>query len=287
MMGRSPGGTMRRLTLGVCVLLLVCLTISPLIAQNRDRSGGGGAGDRARVGATSSPAVSTYSATPSYSGGTANPSVNTGYRPLSPAGYSGGTYTISPNLQGTSFGSYNLYNNWNDYYFYLNRYYSLNPTYFTRFYNNREPLVTPAMLRLTLRQPLFLSTEMLRMIDQLEMLYRDSLAGKAMDKESLIDKAQSIRKLAKVIRENRTLSLVDLRSERNVVNEDDFGALSLESIAKIRELALNLNHQLSNMISASSSSTISVESYKEASFESISKGIEKACKAIENSSKRL
>jgi len=163
----------------------------------------------------------------------------------------------------------------------------MNPTYFMRFYSNREPLVTPAMLRLTLRQPLFLSTEMLRMIDQLEMLCRDSLAGKAVDKEALIEKAQSIRKLAKVIRGNRTLSVIDLRSERDVVDADAFGALSLESIAKLRELALNLNHQLSNMISTSSSSTISLESYKEASFESISKGIEKACKAIENSSRRL
>lgn len=282
---------MRRLTLGVCVLLLVCLTIAPLAAQTRG-SGGGDAGRGVPVGATSTSAIPTFGSTPvapSYSGSTSSyvtPSFGDRAFP-SFSGYPGNTNSSNTSLQGTSFGTYNLYYSWNDYYQYLNRYYSLNPMYFTRFYNNREPLVTPAMLRLTLRQPLFLSTEMLRTIDQLEMLYRDSLAGKAVDKEALIEKAQSIRKLAKVIRGNRTLSLVDLRSERNVVDADDFGALSLESIAKLRELALDLNHQLSSMFSTSSSSTISVESYKAASFESISKGIEKACKAIENSSRRL
>jgi hypothetical protein len=197
------------------------------------------------------------------------------------------TYANSPNLRGTSFGSYTLYTSWNNYYSYLNQNYSLNPTYFTRFYHNREPLVTPAMLRLTLRQPLFISTEIVRMIDQLEMLYRLSNEGNKVDKETLINKAQSIRKLAKTIRSNRTLSLIDLRSETRVINENEFSAVSLESIAKLRELALSLNHQLSNMISNASSSTISVESYQEASFESISKGIEKVCKAIEHSSKRL
>lgn len=210
-----------------------------------------------------------------------------GDRGFSSYGYSGGSYASSPNLQGTSFITPNLYNLWNDYYFYLNRYYNLNPTYLTRFYHNREPLITPAMLRLTLRQPVFLSTQMLRMIDQLELMYRDSLAGKAMDKAAFANQAQAIRKLAKVIRGNRTLSIIDLREDKSVYNESDFSTLNLESIAKLREMALDLNRQLTEMASTSSSSTISVESYQAHSFGSISKGIEKACKAIENSSKRL
>lgn len=143
------------------------------------------------------------------------------------------------------------------------------------------------MLRLTLRQPVYSTAQMLRLIDELEIMYRESLAGKDISKEALIDKAQSIRKLAKGIRGNRTIALIDLRKKTDVFDEKEFNALSLESVAKLREMALDLKRQLSGMIAVSSSSTISVQNYREPSFESISKGIEKACKVIENSSKRL
>ncbi len=281
---------MRRLTLGAFVLLLVSLTLSPLAAQgSRPARGGDDGSSAARAGAEGRSAVPSYSPVQTYSGSSgstyaADPAHSRGY---APTGYPGGGYVSSPNLQGTSFYSNSIYQSWNDYYFYLNRYYNLNSAYFTRFYRNREPLVTPALLKLTLRQPLFISTQMLRMIDELEIMYRDSLAGKAIDKEALIDKAQSIRKLAKVIRGNRTLALIDIRDETNVYDEKAFNALSLESVAKLREMALELNQQLADMASMSSSSTISVDSYRDPSFESISKGIEKACKAIEKSSKRL
>ncbi len=280
---------MRRLSLGATILLLVCLTIRPLAAQTRPASGGNDASRGARADAAPRSDVTSSSSVTPYAGYSsspysASPAVN---RAFNPAGNPGGNLVSIPNLQGTSFNSYDLYNRWNDYYYYLNRYYSLNPAYFTRFYHNREPLVTPAMLRLTLRQPLFASTQMLRMIDELEILYRDSLAGKGVDKEALTQKAQSIRKLAKAIRGNRTLSLIDIRAKTNVFDEKEFNALSLESVAKLREMAFDLNRQLSDMIAVSSSSTISVQSYREPSFESISKGIEKACKMIENSSKRL
>ena len=283
------GEIMRRLTLGMCILLLVCLSISPLSAQNRGASSGGDAGRGAPTGATSTSAVPSAVAAPSYSGYSSGSytAAPIGNRAFSSVGYPSASNMSSPNLQGTSFTSFYLYNSWNDYYYYLNRYYNLNPSYFTRFYHNREPLITPAMLRLTLRQPLFVSTQMLTMIDELEIMYRDSQEAKSVDKEALIDKAQSIRKLAKVIRENRTLALIDIREKSDVCDDNDFKELNLESISKLRELALDLNRQLTDMISMSTSSTISVASYQQPSFESISKGIEKACKAIESSSKRL
>ena len=287
--GFGWGELMRRLTLGVSILLLVCLTALPLSAQSRGASGGGDAGRGVPSGASSTSAIPSSAASSSSSGySSGSYSVAPlGNRGFSSVGYSGGTSGSSPNLQGTSFVTYYLYTSWNDYYSYLYRYYNLNPIYFTRFYSNREPLMTPAMLRLTLRQPIFVSTQMLTMIDQLELMYRDTLAGKAIDKESFVDKAQAIRKLAKVIRGNRTLSIIDMREETDVYSEDEFTALSIESIAKLREMALDLNRQLTDMAATSSSSTISVESYSEPSFESIAKGIEKACKAIEHSSKRL
>ena len=285
---------MRKETLGVCILLVVLLAVLPLPAQNRGAAGSGSdAGRGVATGATYSGSASSYSTgSPSYStysgGGSysADPLGNRAFGGTS-FGSGLGNYGGRPNLNGTSFYTYDYWNMWNNYYTYLYHYYSLNPSYFTRFYYNREPLMTPAMLRITLRQPMFISTEMLTMIDQLEMMLGDAKSGKAVDKEEIIAKSQAIRKMAKLIRENRTLTMIDLREETDAYKESNTDALSLESIGKLRELALDLNRQLREMYSMSSSSTISVQSYKDYSFESMAKGIEKACKAIENSSKRL
>jgi len=193
----------------------------------------------------------------------------------------------APVLQGTSFYNYSLYNDWNSYYGYLFRYYSMSPTYFTRFVRNREPLMTPEMLRITLRQPLFNSAEMLKMIEDLQLLFADMQAGKAVNKDSIIAKSQMIRELARQIRQDRTLSLIDLRKEQDLFKNDDHVALNAESITKLRDMTLGLIRQLNEMYALSTSSTVSVESYQEPSFTSMTKGIEKVCKAIEKSSKDL
>jgi hypothetical protein len=281
---------MKRLTLGMCILVSVVLTISPLAAQSRGASSGGDAGRGAATAAAStsyssagsSAAVSYYST--SGGGSYAAP---IGDRAFGAGTGTGSGYYGSPNLQGTSFITTNYYYSWNDYFSYLYRYFDLSPTYYSRFYKNREPLMTPAMLKMTLRQPLFISTEMLKSIDQLEIMLRDSLAGKAVDKEALIAKSQAIRKLAKQIRQNPTLSMIDIRKETDLYKENSSDALSLESIGKLREMALDLNRQLTDMHAMSSSSTISVDSYQEPSFQSVAKGIERVCKAIESSSKKL
>jgi|WetSurSiteA1Bulk_404760.scaffolds.fasta_scaffold11788_1 hypothetical protein len=293
---------MKRLTLSVCFLLVILLAALPLSAQGRGASGGANAGRGASTGSASSTASPGYSGSPasysSYSGGSYSPdpignrgiSSGSGYGYGSGSGYGSGNgsgYYGIPNLQGTSFCSYDYYSSWSNYYSYLFHYHNLNPTYFTRFYNNREPLMTPAMLKLTLRQPMFVSTEMLRMIDQLEMMLRDSKAGKAVNKEDIIAKSQAIRKMAKQIRQNPTLELIDIREDTDLYKDNNFDALSLESVAKLRETALDLNRQLTDMYSTSSSATISVQSYRQHSFDSMAKGIERVCKAIESSSKKL
>jgi hypothetical protein len=283
---------MKRSALGICIILVVLLAALPLQAQNRGATGSGSdAGRGVATGATYSGSVSGYSTgSPSYSTYSGSVSYSAdpiGNRAFGGTSYSSGNYASRPNLEGTSFFTYDYWSIWNNYYSYLYHYYSLNPSYFTRFYHNREPLMTPAMLRIALRQPLFISTEMLTMIDQLEMMLRDAKSGKAVDKEEIIAKSQAIRRMAKLIRGNRTLAIIDLRQETNAYKESDSDALSLESIGKLRELALDLNRQLREMYSMSSSSTISVQSYQDYSFESMAKGIEKACKEIENSSKRL
>jgi hypothetical protein len=127
---------------------------------------------------------------------------------------------------------------------------------------------------------------MLKMIDDLQLMYADMQSGKAVNREAIIAKSQAIRVLAKQIRQDRTLSLVDLRGETDLCKEGH-AALNAESITKLREITLDLIRQLNEMYALSSTSTVSVESYQEASFTSMTKGIEKVCKAIEKSSKDL
>jgi len=180
-----------------------------------------------------------------------------------------------------------MYYFWSDYYSYLYSYYHIYPEYFGRFLRNQEPLMTPALLRLTLRRPLSLSNDILRSVDELEAMLTDAREGKAIDKRVLLDKLQEIREYAKEIRKDRTLTTLDMGRDTVLFKEDGVDALAPEMIAKLRDMALDLNRQLRNMYTLSSTSTVSVDSYKEPSFESVTKGIEKACKAIEHSSKQL
>jgi hypothetical protein len=275
---------MRAFVLGVCILTAAFLFVLPLAAQDRAVPSGSDAGRGASPSATSTtnpgpPSVSSAGDTyVDYSPGLGNRGFMTS---------SSFTGQPAPVLQGTSFYNYSLYNDWNSYYGYLFRYYSMSPTYFTRFVRNREPLMTPEMLRITLRQPLFNSAEMLKMIEDLQLLFADMQAGKAVNKDSIIAKSQMIRELARQIRQDRTLSLIDLRKEQDLFKNDDHVALNAESITKLRDMTLGLIRQLNEMYALSTSSTVSVESYQEPSFTSMTKGIEKVCKAIEKSSKDL
>ncbi len=278
---------MRGLILGGCVLLIAVLIVSPLSAQSRSTpSGGGDAGRGVASGAastsTSSVSYSTGSAGGSYSsysggsvgrafGGSSTPSV----------------YFSAPRLDGTSFLNASMYNYWSNYYSYLWTMYGIYPNYFTRFTRNYEPLVTPAMLRITLRDPLIMTKQMLKSIDELDAMLTDARQGKSVDKKALLEKSQQIRQFAKEIRQNRTLSIIDTSSKKMTLDTEDVNALDPAAIAKLREMALDLNRQLTNLYSVSSLSTVSVESYKEPSFESMAKAIDKLCKAIEASSKRL
>jgi hypothetical protein len=275
--------TMKSISLVGGILLVILLFALPLSAQRAVPSGGGdsGGGGRGVSGGavSSSTSVSVSSSSPSYSGG------GMGNRAFGES--SGSVYVPVPNLSGTSFYTPTLYTSWMSYYGYLSQYYRFNPLYFNRFYVNREPLITPAMLKITLRQPLILSAEILSSIDELEALLLDAREGKTVDKTLLAAKAQEIRDLARRIRQDRTISLVDLRKDAILYREEGLDVLSPEAVAKLREMALDLNRQLENMYNMSSSSTISVETYKAPSFGSEAKSIEKLCKAIENSSKRL
>jgi hypothetical protein len=273
---------MKTFTMGTLAVFAILLISLPLAAQG-SRSGGGDRGSGgSSVGSSGADTRGTAADTSSSS---RSDGVSRDFSSGSPSmGYSP---RPAFNLNGTSFDSLYAYYSWNDFYSYLSSRYFLNSFYFSRFYRNSEPLITPALLKLTLREPLSLSSRMLASIDQLEQMVRDVQAGKDVDKQALAAKSNEIRDLAKEIRQNQTLARWDLRKEADLYKGDSLDILSPEAFDKLREMAVDLNRQLTNIYNQSSTSTVSLNSFNEPSLASLAKGIERMSKAIGSSSKRM
>ncbi len=196
-------------------------------------------------------------------------------------------YAPAPKLEGTSFTSVNTYYAWQDFYGYLRMHYMMNGLYFSRFYRNCEPLVTPQLMRLTTREPLRLSLQMMTAVDELEAMLQAREAGKPVSKQEITAKAQEIRELAKRIRQDQALTFIDQRKDKDILKGNNIESLGLESVARLREMVTDLNSQLKSLYAENATSTVSVNSLSQPSFESLSKGIEKLSKAIENSAKKI
>jgi hypothetical protein len=236
--------------------------------------------------APGSPPVNSAPAAPADS--SSSPTSSSGTSVLPGGGYSD---AYQPNLQRTSFGSSRIYYDSYNYYSYLSRQFYFEPYYFNRFYRNSEPLITPKMLQLDLAVPMALSSQLLVLVDQLEASVRQRLTGKPANKEELISKSRGIQQLAQQIRKNHTVSYIsntEARKQQAAYQERDIAApFSIEALKKLREMATDLNSQLSRMYRQSSTATVSVSHLLEPSLESLAKGIEKLSKAVQNSSKRL
>jgi hypothetical protein len=192
----------------------------------------------------------------------------------------------TPKLHGTSFSNLDSFYNWQNYYWRMRSTYMLDGLYFNRFYRNSEPLVTPELMRLTLRGPLSLSRQMLTAVDQLQVMVTDLQAGKQVGREAIADKSEEIRDLARKIRRDESLAFVDRRLDQGIAKGNQFDNLGLGGIEQLRELATDLHTQLKQMYGQSATSTISVQSLSQPSFASLSKGIEKLTKVIETSARR-
>ena len=103
------------------------------------------------------------------------------------------------------------------------------------------------MLKLTLREPIRLSSEMLDSIDRLQEMLEAGLSGASTDRQALVEKSRHIRELAKRIRQNQTLSYIDLRENKNLYNNGEHDAFSPEAMQKLRGMATDLDKQLRNM----------------------------------------
>ena len=208
--------------------------------------------------------------------------VSTGTR----TGGAGSSFNV-PKLQGTSFNSMNSYLMWQDFLWNLQTRYFLDAMYLSRFYRNSEPLVTPHLMKMVVREPLSLSTRMLAAVDELGTLVSDFEGGKPVPKQDITTKAQEIRELAKRIRKDNTLSFVDQRADKEVPKGENTETLGLEAIRQLRTMAVDMNTQLKAMYDQNSTATVSVQNLSQPSFESLSKGIERLTKVIENSAKHL
>ncbi|HYK89678.1 MAG TPA: hypothetical protein VE398_12955 [Acidobacteriota bacterium] len=272
---------------------LLVLLVFGLPAFSQGRPGSSGGSDSRGSGAAASSVSSTTSvtsSTPSYSGSrdfSSSRGYGSGGTGFSSGQGRGAAYNPPPKLQGTSFYSVNSYYAWQDFFWYLQSRYMMNGLYFQRFYRNREPLITPAMLKLITREPLRLSMQMVTAVDELEAMLQARQEGKPVSKEDISAKAQEIRELAKRIRSNEALAFAGQRKDKDVLKGDNIENLGLEAVSQLRELVTDLNTQLRSMYTQDTTSTISVNSLSQPSLESLSKGIEKVSKVIENSAKKI
>jgi len=275
----------------IVVVSCLCLLVLPLMvyAQRATSSSGGGdgravasTGSSGVATATSSASSSTRSSSGGYSGESARPSF--GSSGSSNSGYGGGPNM--PLLRGTSFYSYGTYLQWQDFLFRLQMSYGFWMDN-SRVLRNSEPLLTPRLASLAVRRPLAASAELIRLVDELSSLLAEARSGNAVDKNAVNATAEQIRKLAKQIRSDQALSFVDQRNDIDLAKAGNFDQLGLDAVERLREVALDLNIQLKTLSEQSETSTVSVDYLSRPSFDSLTKGIDKLTKVIQNSARRL
>jgi hypothetical protein len=285
--------TISRLTI-VAFLVFSGLTV---FAQDRGRPSGGSSGSAAAAPSTggTSGAVATRGisggvvSSNSVGGMYSEPTRGTGAMYGGGGGGGSASYVVPRYPVGSSFNSYNYDRSLSFFNYLQNNYWfemmQLRMFDFNRFYRNREPLVTPAIVQITMREPLSASQKLLASVDELQAMMDSAQAGKPVEKADIEAKTQEIRSLAKKIRQYEPIAYFDLRKSRDLTKGYD--NLGPAAVSQLRELALQLNSQLKSMYDQKVTSTVSVNSLNQASFESLSKGIEKLTKVIENSKPRM
>lgn len=286
---------MKRSILTGCAIVILAaacaLTQSRGGGSSDDRSaGGGGAGSASiasRGAAPSTPVPTTTSRDYSSTAPVQIHSNSSMSRDISSMSGGGSTASVihTPDLSRTSFVTPNLYFRSQEYFWYLYQSYGISPLYFRRFYRNSEPLLTPQIAKLTLRQPLELSTRMLAAADELEELLRAREAGQKVNPDEITARTDEIRSLARKIRQNQSVEFFDQRKDKDVLKGINLN--SAEAVSQLRELITSLNTQLKGLYEEPKPFAVSVGSLTQPSFQSLSKGIEKLSKSIESSARKI
>jgi hypothetical protein len=266
----------------------------PAGAQDRHasgRSGNNGSSGGGNVSSTYSSSSSTSTSSVSTVSSTSS-SVSQSYDYRGAAhGYSSNAPNsagiVAPSPQYSSFTTWNMYWDWQHFYSRLQNEYLLNPTYGHRFMVNREPLLTPSLLRIAVRKPLRLSSTLMSNLDALDAMLQKLQNGEQADKTQITLQIREIRKIAKQISNSSDWNLIDQRKDKDILKGTQLGGISLSDSARLREIATDLRTQLQSWYNSSSTNTISASSLTQPSIASLTKGIEKISKAMENSVKRM
>ncbi len=269
------------------IIAALCLMTVPLMAQ---RGTTASSGDRG--GTSSSTATASASSSSVSSGSDRGVSSSSGsYGSARFSDYSGGASTRgysapAPRLVGSSFISYGMYRDFQSFLFNLRSLYLFN--YDTsRFMRNYEPLVTPQFAVMAARRPLYLSMQLMTVVDELSALLDDAKAGKPVNKKEIEANTRQIRILAKAIRTDSSLGFVDRRESKDLLKGVDVNQLGVGAIDQLREIVIDLNTQLKSLTQESQTATISVDYLTKPSFVSLSRSIEKLSQVIERSAGRI
>jgi len=263
----------------------------PALAQDHGARGDNGKGGSRGSGDINS-GNSSISSQHSWGGSTMIPM---GSRDFSHGSGSYGSYpgTIGPkaitvpNPQYSSFTTWNTYWNWQYFFYRLQTQYYLDPGFAHRFVVNREPLLTPSLLHMAVMTPLRLSSLMLAEMNDLDLMLQNFQNGKNVDRAQITLKIREIRKIAKQISGGSDWDLIDQRKNKDILKGLQFGDSALNDSIRLRKIATDLHAQLQNWYTSSNTNTISASTLAQPSIESLTRGIEKISKAMENSVRRM
>jgi len=301
---------MKRLRKSVVIIIALAslLAMSSLVlAQSRDIPRGGESSGAAvsspapaaSVGAVSSRDSSSSVGSAGYS--SSMPSVR-GSIPSGSGGYSGGTgysggggsfipdYSQYINDR-TSFYSYNNFIRSQMLFDLLRLYYggAFNRQYFSRYYNNNEPILNRKTVYYALQQSASRAEQLMKAAAELSDLMAET-SGNAMGNSAAArdprwnELTARIRILAKQIKDDEFLPYVDIRKGNGAtaVKTAKLDKLSYtEQANRLITLATELGNQLSGMINNPNPAVVSVNSLYQPTCESLAKEIERVAKSLE------
>jgi len=265
--------------------------VLPADAQHHSASGGSGSHGSSGAGSVGSVSSTTSSSSTSTSYSTISTTSQSynyrgashGFSQVAPAQ----TTFFTPSTQYSSFQNWGMYWNWQHFFSRLQNEYYFSPAYSRRFMINREPLLTPSLLRIAVRKPLRLSSVLISELDNLDAMLLKMQNGEDVDKKQIALKIREIRDIAKQISKSSDWDVIDQRKDKDILKGLQLGGFSFEDRARLREIVTDLHTQLQDWYNSSSTNTISATSLTQPSIESLTKGIEKISKAMEKSVKRM
>lgn len=290
----------------VFIALASLLAMSSLVlAQSRDIPRGGessgataSSAPAASVGTVSSRDNSSSIGSPGYSSSmpSIRSSIPTGAEGYSGRNYSGGGGSYIPDYSQyinnrTSFYNYNNFIRSQMLFDLLRLYYggAFNRQYFSRYYNNNEPILNRKTVYYALQQSASRAEQLMKAAAELNALMTEA-SGTAMGDSAVArdprwnELTSRIRILAKQIKDDEFLPYVDVRKENGstAVKTAKLDKLSYtEQANRLIALATELGNQLSGMINDPNPAVVSVNSLYRPTCESLAKEIERVAKNLE------